>query len=55
MHRLLLATTALLAGVHAASDAEAPLTSATTINADGETVRKPTILMIGAGKMTSTH
>ena len=36
-------------------DAEAPLTGATTINADGETVRKPTILLIEAGRMTSVH
>jgi branched-chain amino acid transport system substrate-binding protein len=35
--------------------AEAPLTGATTINADGETIRKPTILLIDAGKMTSVH
>ena len=35
--------------------AEAPLTGATTINADGETIRKPTILLIEAGRMTSVH
>jgi branched-chain amino acid transport system substrate-binding protein len=36
-------------------DAEAPLTGATTINADGETVRKPTILVIEGGKMISAR
>ena len=35
--------------------AEAPLTGATTINADGETIRKPTILLIEAGRMTAVH
>jgi branched-chain amino acid transport system substrate-binding protein len=34
-------------------DAAAPLTGATTINADGETIRKPAILVIKDGQMVS--